>query len=298
MNSLMREPYPSRNVKESMMLRRQEPVLWRNMEQKPDWISVEQLIHYDERGYLVLPNLLSEEDVKTLQSVSKQLLDKFEQEPIEGVIREPNGQAVRSLFNLPQHSPEFDQLTKHPKLVELAEFILGSSVYLHQSRLNYKPSFQGKEFFWHSDFETWHIEDGMPAMRALSCSVLLTKNHAHNGPLMVIPASHRMYVACVGETPENNYVYSLRKQRIGTPSEVALSTLAELGGGIEHITGEAGTVILFDCNLLHGSAGNISPDSRANAFFVYNSVDNALEDPAYQLVPRPDYLVHRKVKPL
>ena len=53
----------------------------------------------------------------------------------------------------------------------IAEQILGSQVYIHQSRVNLKPGFKGKEFYWHSDFETWHIEDGMPRMRALSCSI-------------------------------------------------------------------------------------------------------------------------------
>src|SRR3546814_10756649 len=46
------------------------------------------------------------------------------------------------------------------------------------SRLNYKPGFKGKEFYWHSDFETWHVEDGMPQMRALSMSILLAENRS------------------------------------------------------------------------------------------------------------------------
>jgi ectoine hydroxylase len=115
---------------------------------------------------------------------------------------------------------------------------------------------------------------------------------------MVIPASHRTYIACVGETPENNYVQSLRQQRIGTPAETMLTSLAKLGGGIKSITGKAGTVILFDCNLLHGSTGNISPDSRSNAFFVYNSTENALEQPSHDLAERLDYLAHSTVKTL
>src|SRR3546814_19751740 len=72
--------------------------------------------------------------------------------------------------------------------------------YIHQSRLNYKPGFKGKEFYWHSDFETWHVEDGMPRMRALSMSVLLAENTPHNGPLMLIPGSHQSFLTCVGET--------------------------------------------------------------------------------------------------
>ena len=93
------------------------------------------------------------------------------------------------------------RLTRDPRLVNVARQILGSEVYVHQSRANMKPGFKGKEFYWHSDFETWHVEDGMPAMRALSCSVLLTDNNANNGPLMLVPGSHRQFISASARRP-------------------------------------------------------------------------------------------------
>jgi ectoine hydroxylase len=151
-------------------------------------------------------------------------------------------------------------------------------VMLHQTRVNFKPGFRGKEFYWHSDFETWHSEDGMPAMRAISASIALTDNTEHNGPLMVMPGSHRRFVACVGETPEDNYKSSLQAQEIGTPDEDSLSQLAA-EFGIVAPKGLAGSVVFFDSNMMHGSNGNITPFARSNAFFVYNHVDNALVAP-------------------
>src|SRR3546814_1749367 len=97
--------------------------------------------------------------------------------------------------------------------------LLGDEVYISQSRLNYKPGFRAKEFYWHSDFETWHVEDGMPRMRALSISVTLTDNLETNGPLMVMPGSHRTFVACVGATPEDHYKSSLKRQDYGRSEE-------------------------------------------------------------------------------
>src|SRR3546814_3582850 len=104
------------------------------------------------------------------------------------------------------------RLAADDRLAGVARFLLGDDVYVHQSRLNYKPGFVGKEFYWHSDFETWHVEDGMPQMRALSMSILLAPNTVLNGPLMIIPGSHRKYLTCVGETPEDHYRSSLKKQ--------------------------------------------------------------------------------------
>jgi ectoine hydroxylase len=52
-------------------------------------------------------------------------------------------------------------------------------------------------------------------------------------------------------------------------------------------------VLFFDCNAMHGSAGNISPVDRANAFIVYNSVENRLGAPFGTEVPRPEYIATR-----
>jgi ectoine hydroxylase len=144
----------------------------------------------------------------------------------------------------------------------------------------------------HSDFETWHIEDGMPRMRAVSCVIALTANYEFNGPLLVMPGSHERYVPCVGETPADHYKHSLRKQEYGIPEPQALMKLAE-EYGIQSITGEAGSVMFFDCNLMHGSNSNITPYPRINAFFVYNSIENQLELPHGNLSPRPNHIAAR-----
>ena len=102
-------------------------------------------------------------------------------------------------------SQEFSRLTRDPRILGIVRQLLGSEVYIHQSRINDKIGFESAGFDWHSDFETWHAEDGMPAMRAVSVSLMLTDNNEFNGPLMLIPGSHHMFVPCVGETPEQNW---------------------------------------------------------------------------------------------
>jgi ectoine hydroxylase len=132
----------------------------------------------------------------------------------------------------------------------------------------------------------------MPQMRALSCSVLLTDNNVCNGPLMLVPGSHRQFISCTGQTPDNHYKESLRKQEYGVPDPISLRLLVDQGG-IEAITAKAGSVIFFDCNTLHGSASNISPWPRANVFTVYNSMENCVGDPKQGLTPRPAHVATR-----
>ena len=52
-------------------------------------------------------------------------------------------------------------------------------------------------------------------------------------------------------------------------------------------------MLLFECNVLHGSNANMSPYPRSNVFFVYNSVDNRLATPYCGLTPRPGYIATR-----
>lgn len=170
--------------------------------------------------------------------------------------------------------------------------LLDSDIYIHQSRINYKPAFRGKDFYWHSDFETWHTEDGMPRMRAISCSILLTENTAYNGALMLIPGSHKFFISCVGKTPDNHYQDSLQKQEYGVPDDKHLTQLVNQHG-ITSPLGGPGSVLLFDCNTIHGSGSNISPTPRSNLFFVYNSVENKLEAPFGKTKARPNYIANR-----
>jgi ectoine hydroxylase len=109
---------------------------------------------------------------------------------------------------------------------------------------------------------------------------------------MVIPGSHQYFISCIGETPEENFKQSLQRQQYGVPDQDSLKMLCTLGG-IRAMTGPPGTVVMFDCNTMHGSYGNISPYPRHNIFFVYNSVHNTLRDPRYGLQPRPEYIATR-----
>jgi ectoine hydroxylase len=255
-------------------------------------LSREQTARFEQDGYLVLENVFADEEVAFLQGEARKLLADPAALEDETVIVEPEGKEVRSIFRIHAQSRALGRVAADARLAGVARFLLGDEVYIHQSRLNYKPGFQGKEFYWHSDFETWHVEDGMPRMRALSMSVLLAENTPNNGPLMLIPGSHRKFLTCVGATPANHYRTSLRKQQYGVPDEDSLAELADEHGIVAPI-GKPGSVVIFDCNIMHGSNGNITPFPRANAFLVYNAVSNRLEHPFGAEVPRPDFIAAR-----
>jgi ectoine hydroxylase len=256
-------------------------------------LTPDELKQYERNGYLFAEGLLQPEEVSRFRDEFRRLAQASYLRDSPEVISEPDSDEVRSIFRVHRLSQAFDWLARDTRILNVARQILGSEVYLHQSRVNLKPGFRGKEFYWHSDFETWHVEDGMPRMRALSASIALTDNYPFNGPLMLIPRSHKTFIPCVGRTPPEHYRQSLKKQEYGVPDQVSLKRLADRGG-IVAPTGPAGSVLFFDCNTMHGSNSNISPLSRSNVFFVYNSVENALDEPYCGLKPRPEHIAARE----
>jgi len=285
--------YRSRTNKDSAIISRREPVVYSNVEAIANE-STKSIVHGFERdGYALIEDLFSEEEVSSWDAEIQSLAATEDIKKRDESFLEPGSTNVRSIFRVHTLSDLVDRLVRDPRLLDLARTILGSDVYVHQSRANLKPGFTGKEFYWHSDFETWHVEDGMPAMRAISCSVLLTDNDDTNGPLMLMPGSQKYFISCVGETPDNHYKESLKKQEYGVPDDDSLRFLAKQCG-IKTIKAKAGSVVFFDCNTMHGSNSNISPFDRRNLFFVYNSVENSLEEPKYGLSPRPEYVATRE----
>ncbi|OBI47315.1 ectoine hydroxylase [Mycobacterium kyorinense] len=288
--------YPTRSNVKIGIEPRHDPVVW-----APDRVSGPLegpvLDRFDADGFLSVDNLLDPDVVADLRAE----LDTLRTDPIladdERSVLEPDSREIRSIFEVHKVSPAFAALIADPRLVGPARQLLGSDVYVHQSRINFKPGFNGQEFFWHSDFETWHAEDGMPAPRAVSVSVALTENLDYNGSLMIMPGSHKWFVSCPGETPPDHYRSSLRRQEIGTPDDASLTWLAA-ERGIRQFTGPAGSAVFFDSNCMHGSNSNITPYPRSNVFIVYNSVENTLVEPFGAAAPRPSFIASRSFHPL
>lgn len=286
--------YPSRVGGRAALQDRLDPVVW-GKGSRP--FTKRQLERFESQGYLFLPSLFNQTEVDWFLKELDCLKEAESLREHPAIIREPGSGIIRSVFNAHRLSQMYAALSRDKRLADRAAQLLGSQVYIHQSRVNLKPAYSGKEFYWHSDFETWHVEDGMPRMRAVSCSIALTDNTEFNGPLMVMPGSHKRFAACAGDTPDEHYKQSLRRQEYGVPEPEMLDQFAQ-EGGLAAPKGKAGSVVFFDCNLMHGSNSNITPFSRSNVFLVFNSVENALGEPFGGVKPRPEFVASRDFTPV
>ncbi len=64
-------------------------------------------------------------------------------------------------------------------------------------------------------------------------------------------------------------------------------------GGIVAPTGKPGGLLLFHGNLVHGSAGNITPYPRKIVYLTLNAVSNYIRKPT-----RPEWIAHTDFRPI
>src|SRR5690606_26413580 len=108
-------------------------------------LASEEVRKYEGDGFLAVPHLISPDEAGQLLREAERLRETIDPE-LSHVIAEPQGRAVRSIFRLHRDNEIFKEICRDPRVVERARQILGGEVYLHQSRINFKPAFEGKEF--------------------------------------------------------------------------------------------------------------------------------------------------------
>ena len=258
-------------------------------------LSPQQVEMYAQVGYLLIPGGFTPAELATLQrGVTPALAERTER-----TIMEASGAAVRSVYGLHAHDPLFSRLARHPRIVEPARALLGGDVYVYQSKLNVKSPFVGEVWDWHQDYIYWRNEDAMPTARVMTAAIYLDDVDEFNGPMVMIPGSHREGVLPCQAPPEiggdgPHWMSHLSARLQYTIDRRVLTGLAR-NHGLRAAKAPAGALLLFDANLAHASAPNISPFARSLVLFTYNHVDNA---PASAGLTRPEFLVSRDTRPI
>lgn len=246
-------------------------------------LTADQIQSFNKDGYLFFPGLFSPAEIGHLRADLPTLLQRQGPE----VIKEKTDEtAVRLVYGAHGFHESFRRASLHPRLLEPVRQLLGEEAYIHQTRLNPKFDFGGGTWDWHQDFGTWHRADRMPEPRCIMVAVLLDEVTAVNAPLLIVPGSqHHGMVKEVKQDNVTGYVLHVIDRD-------ALARLAA-EGGIVPLLGPAGSVCFLDCNIVHGSANNITPYRRAIWYVNYNAVSNACLGGG-----RPAHLDNRDFTPL
>ena len=158
---------------------------------------------------------------------------------------------------------------------------------MHQFKINAKAAFTGDVWQWHQDYGTWARDDGMPEPRAMNIAVFLDEVMPINGPLMLIPRSHKHGSLQAGARHQHHVLSAVDARRCD--GRRSWSRRA----GSSRPTGKPGGVLMFHGNLVHGSAPNITPYPRKIVYLTLNAVSNHIRKPT-----RPEWIAHTDFAPI
>src|SRR6185295_4997738 len=156
-------------------------------------LSPTEVKFYQDQGYLVVPDVL---DAVILDVVRVEMAcildgaraatthtDRYDLEPGH----RPDDPRVRRVKMPHRFYPVFTELMRHPRLVAVLTDLLGPDVRLHGSKINLKSPRYGSPVEWHQDWAFYpHTNDDL-----LAVGVMLDDCTSDNGPLLVVPGSHR-----------------------------------------------------------------------------------------------------------
>ncbi len=245
-------------------------------------LTNEQLAHFDQEGWLYLPEVFDRTETDALAADARRVfaLDR------EEVVREKDRKTARTAFAAHTYNEGFRRLGRHPRLINPVMQILGGSVYMHQYKVNAKAAFNGDVWQWHQDYGTWSRDDLMPEARAMNIALFVADVTEFNGALMFIPRSHKAGVIEAGHDVQTT------SYPLWTIDNDTIARLVDEGGLVSP-KGPAGSIVMFHCNLVHGSPSNMSPFDRTIVYLSLCHVDNHIRQ-----FKRPEWIAHRDFAPI
>ena len=167
-------------------------------------VCIEDFPEYERNGFIILKDFFSDDDFEIISQIS------IFAEKSESVlhVKDLNSKEKRSTLGFHFEDYFSSKLKFMEKINILVSRVIGEA-YIHQSRINYKRGKTANGWFPHSDFETWHAQDGMPRMMCLSAMIPITENRIENGCLYVAPGTHTVFFSAKKEkraSHESNFV--------------------------------------------------------------------------------------------
>ncbi|MBL8325893.1 MAG: phytanoyl-CoA dioxygenase family protein [Rubrivivax sp.] len=260
-------------------------------------LSPDQKAAFERDGYLFFPGHFSAAEIALLNAEVPALYARRE----ACNVREKGSDAVRTNFAAHLVSAPFARLARHPRMVLPVQDLLGEPLYMHQFKINGKMAFEGDVWQWHQDFGTWTNDDLMPAPRAMNIAVYLDDVNEFNGPLMLIPGSHKLGVLEAGHDLKttsyplwtiDNALIARLVERAGGPGGFDAAG-CYVPGGIVAPKGPAGSMLVFHSCLVHASTSNLSPWNRVSVYLSLCAVSNHI-----RRFKRPEYIAHRDFTPI
>ena len=221
-----------------------------------------QIQEYTEIGAIVVPDVLTPEEVQRLRAVTDGFVERARGVSAHDEIYDledshtPENPRVRRIKAATEQHPEYAALTSHPRILAVLKDLWGPDIRFDSAKLNMKCAGFGAPVEWHQDWAFYpHTNDDLAAV-----GVMFDDMAMENGPLMIVPGSHRGPtfdhhsdgVFC-GAMDPSNHDGDYRK---AIP-----------------LVGKAGSITVHHVRAVHGSAPNLSDHDRRLLLFQFRSAD-------------------------
>jgi phytanoyl-CoA hydroxylase len=235
-------------------------------------LSPKQVQSYRENGYIVVEDVL---DAKALRAAREALAalhegargldahnDVYDLEPSH----KPDAPRVRRIKSPHNVHAAFRGMVRSDNVLGILKDLLGPSVRLHGSKINIKAPHYGSPVEWHQDWAFYpHTNDDL-----LAIGVMLDDCALENGPMLVMPGTHR------GPTYDHHadgyFVGAIHLD--ACPLDFAKAV---------PLVGPAGSMSFHHVRLVHGSAQNVSDKPRQLLLYEVAAAD------AWPIRGTPDY---------
>jgi chlorinating enzyme len=211
-------------------------------------LSKEQKEYFHRNGYLLgLPPIYTAEEMQKINAELPNLL----------ALLEP-GETSKDIREWHENSTYLYEMVMNPRILDLAESILGPDFYCWASSFFIKEPFTTSTVGWHQDAYYWP----MKPHHTVTVWLAFDDVGEENGAMKVIPGSHLHGIMQHKRSVETSSVLTLELET-GTFSE-AEAVQFKL---------KAGEVSLHDDRIVHSSPANPSPRRRAGLTFRYSGTD-------------------------
>jgi ectoine hydroxylase-related dioxygenase (phytanoyl-CoA dioxygenase family) len=211
---------------------------------------------YEEHGYLMVDNAVTPAQLARLLEITDRLIDGSrdvtESNDVYDLDAGHSSQNPRlTRVKVPHlRDPFFWEVLRQSVMTEVLCDLLGPDTNLLTSKLNTKAPGGGRAVEWHQDWAFYpHTNDHL-----LAFGLMLEDVALENGPLLVIPGSHR------------GPVLSHHMNGVFAGAIDPDDPLFERDRAVA-LTGKAGSMTVHHVRTLHGSAPNLSQRSRKILFY-------------------------------
>jgi ectoine hydroxylase-related dioxygenase (phytanoyl-CoA dioxygenase family) len=221
-----------------------------------------QVRSYHDNGYLVVADVISPEALAKARARLVELVEASRRISLsDGVYdlegahsaREPR---VRRIKDPHKVDRVYADLRRSPEITDIVAQLIGPNLRTEHSKLNIKPAGGGEPVEWRQDWAFYpHTNDDI-----LEVGVMIEARTLENGPLLMIPGSHR------GPVFDHHHLGYFA----GATDPVAQGL--DVSKAVA-ITGEAGSISLHHVRTVHGSRDNLSTRDRPLLLFGYCAAD-------------------------